>query len=57
MATNLNAPGLNRGLSLNFLWLINANYVKFTDECRIKEACFCQKTVNKLDKDGFAMMS
>ena len=26
------APGLNRGMSLNFWWLASANYLKFTEE-------------------------
>ena len=33
MAENQSAPGLNRGLSLNFWWLNNANNVKFTKDC------------------------
>ena len=32
---NKSAPGLNRGLSSNFLWLRSADHVKFTEKCVI----------------------
>ena len=35
IAENQSAPGLNRDLSRNFLWLRSANHVKFTDEWMI----------------------
>ena len=33
MVANQSASDLNRGLSLNFLWLRSANHVKFTEAC------------------------
>ena len=35
METNQRAPGLNRGLSSNILWLRTANDAKFPEECVI----------------------
>ena len=33
MVANQSAPGLNRGMSSNFLWLKSVNQIKFTEEC------------------------
>ena len=33
MVTNQSDPSLNRGASLNFWWLKNSKYMKFTEDC------------------------
>ena len=52
-------PGLNKGLSSNFWWLIGTNYVKFTEKCVIctEKHVLSKKDLNKPVKCGFVPTS